>query len=62
LAGVVTATVCGIPAEVSWAGVVAPGLDQINLTIPSGGATGDCIVRFSIAGKTTPAGVSVPVQ
>ncbi len=62
LAAAVTATVCGIPAEVSWAGVVGPGLDQINLTIPSAGATGDCRVLLSIAGKTTPAGMTIPVQ
>jgi uncharacterized protein (TIGR03437 family) len=38
------------------------GLDQINLTIPSSGVTGDCSVQFSIAGKPTQAGVSIPVQ
>jgi uncharacterized protein (TIGR03437 family) len=62
LAGVVTASLCGVPAEVSWAGAVLAGLDQINLTIPSSGVTGDCSVQFSIAGKLTPAGVSIPVQ
>jgi uncharacterized protein (TIGR03437 family) len=62
LAGTVTATVCGTPAAVTWAGLAGPGLDQINLTIPPSGATGDCSVRFSIAGKTTPLGVTIPIQ
>jgi uncharacterized protein (TIGR03437 family) len=62
LAGVATASLCGAPAQVAWAGVVMAGLDQINLTIPSSGVTGDCSVQFSIAGKLTQAGLSIPVQ
>jgi uncharacterized protein (TIGR03437 family) len=31
----VTVTIGGMPADVSWAGLVAPGLYQINVTIPA---------------------------
>jgi uncharacterized protein (TIGR03437 family) len=62
LTNTVTATLCRVPAAVSWAGLVAPGLDQINLTIPSTGVTGDCSIQFSGAGNQTQAGVSIPVQ
>ena len=62
LTNTVTATVCGTPAAVSWAGLVEPGLDQINLAIPSTGVSGDCSIQFSIAGSQTQAGVSIPVR
>ncbi len=62
LSNSVTASVCGMPAAVSWAGLVAPGLDQINLKIPSSGVSGDCAIQFSITGNQTQGGVIIPVQ
>lgn len=62
LTSTVTATLCGVPAAVPWAGLVAPGLDQINLTIPSADVSGDCSVQFSVAGILTQTSLKVPIQ
>ena len=57
----VTVTVGGMPAEVSWAGLVAPGLYQINVTIPAALADGDQAVIASVAGSSSQSGALVKV-
>lgn len=45
----VTVTIGGVPAQVIWAGLVGPGLYQINLTVPSL-STGDQQAVAGVAG------------
>jgi uncharacterized protein (TIGR03437 family) len=52
----------GVPAVVAFAGVVGPGLYQLNLTIPATAATGDNTVGCTYNGQTTPAGNLITVQ
>ncbi len=54
-------TVGGIQADVSYVGLVAPGLYQINMTVPDVPA-GDNLLRVNIAGTDAPAGIYIPVQ
>ena len=49
----VTVTIGGLPAPVLWAGLVGPGLYQINVTIPSALADGDHAVVATVSGVTT---------
>jgi uncharacterized protein (TIGR03437 family) len=51
----------GVPAAVSWAGMVAAGLYQINVVIPSL-ADGDQRVSATIGGVSTQEGPSIPVE
>lgn len=60
LSGSVMATVCGQAANVAYAGLVEPGLNQINVTIPSVPA-GSCSIVFSVGGMQTQSGVLIPV-
>jgi len=57
----VSVTIGGMPADVSWAGLVAPGLYQINVTIPAALADGDHTVVASTAGSSTQSGALVKV-
>ena len=52
----VTATIGGLNAPVSYAGVTPgdPGLYQVNVIVPSGIATGDSVpVQITIAGQSS---------
>jgi uncharacterized protein (TIGR03437 family) len=60
LENTVTAQICGQPAAVSYAGLVSPGLNQINLAIPALPA-GDCSIQLSVGGSWTQAGVAIPI-
>jgi len=51
----------GVPATVSWAGMVAAGLYQLNVVIPPL-ADGNQPVAASIGGVATQDGPSIPVQ
>jgi uncharacterized protein (TIGR03437 family) len=53
-AGSVTVTVGGVTALVSFAGLVGPGLYQINLTVPSGLESGDNKVVATVGGVSSP--------
>ena len=44
----------GIPAHVAFAGVISPGLYQLNVTIPSGVRNGDNVVSCAYQGFSTP--------
>jgi uncharacterized protein (TIGR03437 family) len=49
----VTVTIGGISAVVSFAGLVGPGLHQINLTVPAGVGAGDNAVVATVGGFST---------
>ena len=52
----------GLPSTVAFAGLVGPGLYQLNLTIPLTAANGDNLVSCTYNGSTTPAGDQIAVQ
>jgi uncharacterized protein (TIGR03437 family) len=62
LANTVTVTVGGQNAMVTFAGVTEAGLDQINVTIPSGLADGDALVVAKVGGSSTQGNVFVTVH
>jgi uncharacterized protein (TIGR03437 family) len=55
-------TVSGIPAEVQFAGVVAAGLYQFNVVIPSSAPDGDDTIKATYAGSTTQPGALISIQ
>jgi uncharacterized protein (TIGR03437 family) len=57
-----TCTVGGTPATVAFAGIVSPGLVQLNVDIPSTAANGDNPISCTFNGLTTPAGNVVTVN
>ncbi|MGA2132303.1 MAG: putative glycoside hydrolase [Bryobacteraceae bacterium] len=60
LAQPATASIGGMPATVTWAGLIAPGLYQVNVQVPSV-AAGDQPVVLSVAGFASAGGVYLPV-
>ena len=52
----------GAAAKVEFAGVVGPGLYQLNVVVPAGAASGDNTVTASYGGVSTPAGALITVQ
>jgi uncharacterized protein (TIGR03118 family) len=58
----VTVTVGGAPAVVTFAGLVGPGVYQINVTIPAATANGDAALVATIGSQTTQTGVLVSVH
>jgi hypothetical protein len=46
-------TIGGVPAEVLWAGLVGPGLYQINVRVPASVADGNQAVVASVAGVSS---------
>jgi uncharacterized protein (TIGR03437 family) len=60
LAGPVNVTIGGAPAQVQWAGLIAPGLYQVNVKVPSVAAGNQPIV-VSMSGFQGGAGVYLPV-
>lgn len=61
LANSVQVTIGGMTANVAYAGLVSPGLYQINVTIPNL-PPGDASISASIGGVQTQSGVSVTIQ
>jgi uncharacterized protein (TIGR03437 family) len=57
----VTVTIGGIDAQVQWAGIVAPGLYQLNVEIPAGGA-GDQPIQASLGGFQSASGPVVAIS
>lgn len=49
----VTASIGGLTANVLWAGLVGPGLYQINVAVPAGLPAGDNAVILTVAGLAT---------
>ena len=52
----------GQPAAVSFAGLISPGLYQLNITVPPSAANGDDPISCTYSGVTTPAGDLITVQ
>jgi uncharacterized protein (TIGR03437 family) len=60
-----TLPVCAIggnPAAVGFAGLISPGLYQLNVTVPASAASGDNIVSCTYGGFSTPTGDLISVQ
>jgi uncharacterized protein (TIGR03437 family) len=57
-----TCSINGLNAPVGFAGLVGPGLVQLNVTIPSAAANGDNPIACTLNGLTTPTGNVVTVQ
>jgi len=57
-----TVQIGGAAATVSFAGVISPGLYQLNVVAPSAAASGDNQLSVSYAGLTSPPGVLLSVQ
>ncbi len=58
----VTVTVGGAPAQVTFQGLVMPGLYQLNVVIPASTPSGDAQVVATVAGAVTPTGPLVNVN
>jgi len=58
----VSVTIGGMPADVSWAGLVAPGLYQINIQVPDAVPSGSQDVVVSNAGNASQTGLSVRIR
>ncbi len=52
----------GVAANVTFAGLVGPGVYQINLTVPSTAASGDNPIAVQIGGYSSPGNVFISVQ
>ena len=55
-------TIGGTAADVQWAGLISPGLYQINVLVPSNAASGDNQVIATYAGASSPTGAMIPVS
>ena len=54
-------TIGGVPATVSFAGIVQAGLYQFNVVVPNAGS-GDKLLQATVGGVTSPAKVSITLQ
>ena len=52
----------GVSANVTFAGVVSPGLYQFDVQVPPGAANGDLSVQTAYGGSSTPAGDLITVH
>jgi uncharacterized protein (TIGR03437 family) len=57
----VTVTIGGQPAQVMWAGLVGPGLYQINVVVPAV-AAGDREVVATVSGVSSPGGTMLKIS
>ena len=62
LAATPTVTVGGMTATVSYAGLSASGLYQINVVVPAGLSDGDAAVVVQVSGASSPSGALITVQ
>jgi uncharacterized protein (TIGR03437 family) len=60
-AGAVTVTIGTVAVTPAYAGLVAAGEYQMNVTIPAGLTPGDYAIGMTVNGQTSPAGVTLPV-
>jgi uncharacterized protein (TIGR03437 family) len=51
-----------LPATVSYAGVISPGLYQLNVIVPANAPDGDNNVTVTYGGAAAPAGIKIAVQ
>jgi uncharacterized protein (TIGR03437 family) len=52
----------GLSAKVVFAGLVATGLYQFNVTVPTGLPDGDAAVVATLGGFSSPAGASITIK
>jgi len=57
-----TVLIGGAPATVTFAGLIAPGLYQLNAVVPTAALSGDNSLSVSYAGLTSPLGTLISVQ
>jgi uncharacterized protein (TIGR03437 family) len=62
LAAPATVTIGGMPAAVTFAGLIEAGVYQVNATVPASAASGDNPVTVQVGGYTSPGGVFVTVR
>jgi len=62
LAVMPTVQIGGVPATVSFAGLISPGLWQFNVTVPPTATNGDNTLTAQYNGQSTQAGVLLTVQ
>jgi len=62
LAGTATVLVNNATANVVFAGLVAPGLYQINVTLPTGLPDGDVPIVARIGGVSSPTGALITIK
>jgi uncharacterized protein (TIGR03437 family) len=62
LANSVTVTIGGVAATVAFAGLSGSGLNQLNVTIPGGLASGDAALVATVDGVQTQSGVYITIQ
>ena len=55
-------TIGGVQAQVDFAGLVAPGEYQFNVTVPPSLANGDHPITAAYGGASTQAGTLITVQ
>jgi uncharacterized protein (TIGR03437 family) len=55
-------TIGGATANVAFAGLISPGLYQINVTVPLTASSGDNQVIATYGGASSPAGAMIPVS
>ena len=57
-----TVTIRNLPAQVSFAGLVGPGLYQLNLTVPASAPAGDLPIIATYNGVSTQSAAVITVQ
>jgi uncharacterized protein (TIGR03118 family) len=62
LAAPATVLIDGVPAGVSYAGLIAPGVYQVNAAVPAGLSAGDHNINVVVGGYPSPGGVFIAVQ
>jgi uncharacterized protein (TIGR03437 family) len=62
LPGVPAVQIGGAPATVTFAGVISPGLYQLNVVVPSTAKSGDISLTCSYNGATVPVGDLIVIQ
>ena len=55
-------TIGGVTAAVQYAGLISPGLYQINVVVPANAANGDNQVIATYGGANSPSGAMIPVS
>lgn len=55
-------TIGGVQATVAFAGLISPGLYQINVVVPQSAASGDAQITASYGGQTTQAGTLLTIS
>jgi uncharacterized protein (TIGR03437 family) len=57
-----TVTIDGLPALIAYAGAIAPGLYQLNVTVPAVQHSGDVSIALTAGGKAAQSGAKLAVR